>query len=80
MEHPLTYRSTVGALQYLNNTRPDIAYILNHLSQFLKQPTDIYWQAVKRVLRYLSGMRHLGLHITPGSDLSLTAYSDVDWC
>ncbi|XP_022144023.1 uncharacterized protein LOC111013815 [Momordica charantia] len=79
MSDPFLYRSTIGALQYLTNTRPDIAYIVNHLSQFLKQPTDIHWQAVKRVLRYLSGTKDMGLHIQPNDTVSLTAYSDVDW-
>lgn len=43
MADPFLYTSTVGALQYLTNTRPDISYIVNHLSQFLKQPTDVHW-------------------------------------
>ncbi|KAA0054331.1 hypothetical protein IC582_028809 [Cucumis melo] len=45
---PFIYRSTIGAgaVQYLTHTRPNIAYIVNHLSQFLQRPTDIHWQAV----------------------------------
>ena len=35
MENSSLYRSTVGALQYLTITRPDISYIASKLSQFL---------------------------------------------
>lgn len=76
---PRLYRSTVGALQYLTHTRPDIAYIVNHLSQFPSAPTDQHWQAVKRVLRYVSGTKHLGILLQPSPDLDVVAYSDADW-
>lgn len=39
---PFLYISTVGALQYLTHTCPDIAYMVNHLSQFLQHPTDVH--------------------------------------
>ncbi|XP_038874880.1 uncharacterized mitochondrial protein AtMg00810-like [Benincasa hispida] len=59
--------------------RPKITYAVNHLSQYLKKPTDIHWQAVKRILRYVSSTRHFGLYIQQGSDLSISAFSDADW-
>lgn len=76
---PYIYRSAIGALQYLTKTRPDIAYIVNHLSQFLKRPTNVHWAAVKHVLRYISGTKHVELFLQPSIDLSITAYSDADW-
>lgn len=72
------YRSTVGALQYLTHTRPDIAYMVNHLSQFLQKPKDIHWRAVKQVLRYVS-TKNFGILFQPSFDLQVTVYSDIDW-
>ena len=37
---PFVYRSTVGALQYLSFTRPDIAFSVNKVAQFMQAPTD----------------------------------------
>ncbi|XP_038880327.1 uncharacterized mitochondrial protein AtMg00810-like [Benincasa hispida] len=79
MSDMFIYRSTIGVLQYLTNTRSDIAYIVNHLSQFLQQPTDIHWQGVKRVLQYLSGTKDMGLLIQPSDDFAIITFSNIDW-
>ncbi|KAL5754050.1 hypothetical protein ACOSP7_022270 [Xanthoceras sorbifolium] len=77
--YPTLYYSTIGALQYLTYTRPDISYIVNKLSQFLVSPKQTHWQACKRMLRYLRGSIHKGLWFKPALTLSLEAYSDADW-
>ncbi|XP_060963364.1 uncharacterized mitochondrial protein AtMg00810-like [Cannabis sativa] len=79
MHNATLYRSTIGALQYLCNTRPDIGYAINKLSQFLQAPTTVHWSGVKRVLRYLQGMKQQGLHISCSSRLVLKRFSDANW-
>jgi hypothetical protein len=77
-DHTL-FCSTVGALQYLSITRPDIAFVVNKLSQFMHKPTQPHWQFVKRLLRYLKSTIQFGLHIYRFSCSTLQAYSDADW-
>jgi hypothetical protein len=73
------FRSTVGALQYLSLTRPDIAFAVNKLSQFMHKPTVLHWQSAKRLLRYLKQTLTFGLQIYRTSCNTLQAFSDADW-
>ncbi|KAJ3705686.1 hypothetical protein LUZ61_009391 [Rhynchospora tenuis] len=79
LSDPHMYRMTVGALQYATFTRPDITFAVNKVSQFMSAPTDLHWQAVKRVLRYLKGTIHHGLHLQASPNLCINAYTDADW-
>ncbi|XP_070660527.1 uncharacterized mitochondrial protein AtMg00810-like [Malus domestica] len=73
-----TFRSIVGALQYLLFTRPDIAYAVNQVCQFMHSPTTAHWAAVKRILQYLKGIHDHALIYKP-SNLHLTAFADADY-
>ena len=73
------YRTVLCSLQYLAFTRPDIAFAVNRLSQFMHRPTDVHWQAVKRVLRYLVGTLSHGIFLRSDNPLSVHAFSDADW-
>ena len=55
------YRQLVGSLMYLVNTRLDICYAVNQLSQAMVKPTKLFWKAGKHVLRYLRGTSEYGL-------------------
>jgi histone deacetylase 1/2 len=41
-EDSFRYCSIVGGLQYLTHTRPDLAFAVNKVCQFLSQPTDVH--------------------------------------
>ena len=79
LEDSTKYRSIVGALQYLTLTRPDLAYSVNKVCQFLHEPTTIHWTSVKRILRYIQLTSGLGLRIGKTSSTLLSAFSDADW-
>ena len=59
-------------------TRPDIAFAVSLLSQFLKNPGELHWKAVKRVMRYLNGMKNYKLTLGRNQD-GLLGYADADW-
>eukprot|EP00253_Pinus_taeda_P016035 PITA_16035 len=52
---PTLYRQLVGSLMYLVNTRPDICFAVNTMSQFMCEPRKVHWVAAKHILRYLQG-------------------------
>jgi hypothetical protein len=73
------YQRAIGSLMYAaTSTRPDIAFAVAILSQFMRNPGVVHWDAVKRVLRYLKGSADYGITLG-GSDTGLEAYADADW-
>ena len=73
------YRKIIGALQYLCLTRPNIAFAVNKLSQFMHKPTQLHFTSLKRVLRYIKHTMFHGLFIKKASPLQLVVFSDSDW-
>ncbi|XP_049378172.1 uncharacterized mitochondrial protein AtMg00810-like [Solanum stenotomum] len=73
------YQRMIGKLLYLTITRPDIAYTVQTLSQFLQRPKAQHWQAVIRVLRYIKNQLGLGLLMSSQKKMKLTVFCDADW-
>ncbi|KAM1547885.1 hypothetical protein ACFX1Z_009145 [Malus domestica] len=76
--NPSLYRSIVGALQHLVFTRPDIAFSIHQVSQFMQAPMESHFTSVKRILRYLKGSLSTGITYTKG-EMVLKSFSDADW-
>ncbi|KAL6325478.1 hypothetical protein AAG906_023323 [Vitis piasezkii] len=51
------YQRLVGKLIYLSHTRPDIAYAVSVVSQFMHCPSEDHMSAVMQILRYLKSSR-----------------------
>ncbi|MCO5608121.1 hypothetical protein L7F22_062326 [Adiantum nelumboides] len=67
----IPYASACGSLMYaMVATRPDIAHAVGVVSKFMSNPGKKHWDAVKSILRYLSGTADRQLRYG-GGDLSI---------
>lgn len=75
---PTNYHNLLGSLMYLVNTRIDICFTVNVLSQFQLEPRHDHWLTAKHILRYLCGTIHHCLKYH-GKEVKLTCFTDSDW-
>jgi len=77
------YLSILGSIRYLMLcTRPDLAYPVRALCKFTAHPTEMHMNACKRLLRYISKTKNLGLHYGPfdyNTSPIPVGFSDADW-
>ncbi|KAK6121804.1 hypothetical protein DH2020_044417 [Rehmannia glutinosa] len=73
------YKQIVGSLMYLSATRPDIMFAVSLLSRYMDRPTELHFQAAKRVLRYVKCTVDLGIFYKNGGDEKLISYTDSDY-
>ena len=52
---------------------------MNKVCQFLSQPTEDHWEAVKRILRYVKGTLDMGLRIRKSRFTGVRIFTDADW-
>jgi hypothetical protein len=76
---PTMYRQLIGSLMYLVNTRPNICFVVNTLSQYMVEPRHVHWMEAKHVLRYLHATVGYGLRYVLDGDVKLQDYTDSDW-
>ncbi|KAL0451442.1 UNVERIFIED_CONTAM: Retrovirus-related Pol polyprotein from transposon RE1 [Sesamum latifolium] len=73
------FRQIVGSLFYLTITRPDIAFSVGVIYQFMDQPCEIHLIAAKRILRYIKNTLSYGLMHEKSKFFSLSGFVDADW-
>jgi hypothetical protein len=73
------YRQMIGSLMYLTNTRLDICFVVNTLSQYMVEPRGVHLIAAKHVMRYLKGTIDYGLRYVSDCEISLQGFTNSDW-
>jgi len=79
LHDPTIYMKLIGKLNFLPNTQPDIAFLVQHLSQFLQHPREPHLAGTMHVLRYLQAKPSLGVFLSNSPTFDLQAYCDADW-
>ena len=73
------YIHIIGSMMYLTNTRPDICFVVNTLSQYMVNPKHIHLVGAKHVMRYLKGTLDYGLRYASNGEIKLHGFTDSDW-
>ena len=73
------YQRLVGKLIYLSHTRPNIAYAVSVVSQFMHNPSEDHMGVVIRILRYLKSSPGKGLLFSKNAHLNIEGYTYADW-
>ena len=79
LEDPTPCRSLVRKLNILTNTRPDLAYAIQTLSQFMQKPRSSHWQALHHTLSYVSHTCGQGIFLRASNKITIQAFSASDW-
>ncbi|XP_015169342.1 uncharacterized mitochondrial protein AtMg00240-like [Solanum tuberosum] len=79
LSEPLFYRKLIGKLNFLTNTRMDISYSVQHLSQFMQDPREPHLQAAFHILRYLKADPTPKIFMSKEQSNDVKAYCDSDW-
>ena len=72
------YRIMIECLLYLIASRPDIAFSVGVCYRFQSNLKVSHLNAVKRIIKYISGTCDYGLFYSKESNLSLVGFSDSD--
>jgi hypothetical protein len=59
-------------------TRPNLAFAVHKVGEYMHHPMEENWEAVKRILRYLKHIIHHALFILATDTFQLHTFNDSD--
>jgi len=77
IEHP--YREACGSVLWpAIISRPDVSFAIGLLTQFMQNPSEEHWKAIRRVIKYLHTTKNLWLTFG-GPNAQILGFTDADW-
>ncbi|XP_062109888.1 secreted RxLR effector protein 161-like [Humulus lupulus] len=73
------YQQLVGKLIYLSHTKPDIAFVVSLVSQYMHDPCQEHLNAVYRILRYLKQTPGKGLFFKKTTERKVEVFTYANW-
>jgi hypothetical protein len=74
------YQKAIGGLMHaMVYTRPDIAFALGKLSQFMGDPREHHWHGLKALIRYVRSTPNTRIEYKPDQQLQILGYTDSDY-
>ena len=74
------YSEAIGSVLWpVVVSRPDAAYAIGVLAQFIQNPGLAHWEALKRVITYLGSTKDLWLTFGGRSKTLVEGFCDADW-
>jgi hypothetical protein len=72
------YQRLVEKLIYFTVTRPDLAFTISKISQFMHSPRSSHLEAINRILRYLKRAPGKGIFMKNNNSNEICGYTDAD--
>ncbi|XP_070011102.1 uncharacterized mitochondrial protein AtMg00810-like [Nicotiana sylvestris] len=79
LDDPNEDQRLIGRLLYLIMTRPDVAFAVQYLSQFMHCPKISHMEAAIRMVKNVKQSSGLRVLLSAEASTQLTAFCDADW-
>jgi len=73
------YRSMIGSLLYLTESRPDITFVVGVCARYQVEPKMSHLTQMKRILKYINITSDYEILYSYSEDYKLMGYYDADW-